>query len=29
MEKKRKERGEDKYGEYLKCDFIVGSAAKI
>jgi hypothetical protein len=29
MEKKRKEREEDKYGEYRKCDFILGSAAEI
>jgi hypothetical protein len=29
MEKKRKERDEDKYGEYRKCDFIHGSAAEI
>jgi hypothetical protein len=29
MEKNRKERDEDKYGEYRKCDFIRGSAAEI
>jgi hypothetical protein len=29
MEKKRKERDEDIYGEYRKCDFILGSAAEI
>jgi hypothetical protein len=29
MEKKRKERDEDKYGEYRKCDLIHGSAAEI
>jgi hypothetical protein len=29
MEKKRKEQDEDKYGEYRKCDFILGSAAVI